>query len=44
MKFDDFVKALEDAGWRPIGDAQHTEIEKLWRKLWQVIAELEDER
>jgi hypothetical protein len=43
MRFKDFVAALQEAGWKPTNDAQHTEIEKLWRKLWPVIAELEDE-
>lgn len=41
MKFDDFVKALNDAGWRNASDAQHDEIKALHRKLWPVIAELE---
>jgi hypothetical protein len=43
MKFDDFVKALNDAGWRNTCDAQHDEIKALHRKLWPVVAELESE-
>ena len=42
MKFDDFIKALQDAGWKNTGDAQYSEIKKLWRKMFPVIAELED--
>ena len=34
ISFDDFVDALYEARWRSLCDAQHTEIEKLWRKLW----------
>ena len=43
MRKDDFIEALEAAGWRPVLDAQHTEIEKLWRQLFPVVAGLEDE-
>ena len=43
MKFEDFLKALEDAGWDPRADAQHTRIFAMWRKLFPVIAELEEE-
>lgn len=35
ISLDDFVDALHKAGWRSVYDAQHTEIEKLWRKLCQ---------
>ena len=43
MKFDDFVNALYDAGWGSSSDAQHSRIKELWRKLWPVIADLEEE-
>lgn len=43
MRLTDFIDALHAAGWRSPLDAQHTEIEKLWRKLFPVIAELEDQ-
>ena len=43
MKFDDFVNALYDAGWKSPCDAQHLRIKELWRKLWPVIADLEAE-
>jgi len=42
MKFDDFIKELQDAGWKNTGDAQYDQINKMWRKLFPVIAELED--
>ena len=42
MRYDLFVEALIKAGWRPVLDAQHTEIRKLWEELFPVIAELED--
>ena len=43
MRFEDFVDALWQAGWRPMADAQHTEVRKLWEELFPVIAELENE-
>lgn len=43
MKFNDFVDALYAAGWKSPNDAQHTYIEEFWRKLFPVVAELEDE-
>lgn len=43
MKLDDFIKALNDAGWRNFADAQHDGIKELHRKLWPVIADLEYE-
>jgi hypothetical protein len=43
MRKQDFIDALQKAGWVSINDAQWTEIEKLWRELWPVIAELEDD-
>jgi hypothetical protein len=43
MRFYDFVEALLKAGWRPMLDAQHTEVRKLWKDLFPVIAALEDE-
>jgi len=43
MRKQDFIDALYKAGWKSDGDAQWTNIEKLWRELFPVIAELEDE-
>ena len=43
MKFDDFLQALECAGWEGIYDAQHGRIKLLWAKMYPVIAELEQE-
>ncbi len=43
MKLEEFIKALYDAGWRSISDAQHDGVKELHRKLWPVIAELERE-
>lgn len=43
MRFTDFIKELDDAGWQGVGDAQHKNIEYLHRKLFPVTAELEDE-
>ncbi len=39
MKFGKFLEALNDAGWRGTCDAQHTEIFKLWQKLFPAAAE-----
>lgn len=43
MKFDDFVKALQEVGWQDVADAQHTRIRELHKKLFPVIALLEKE-
>ncbi len=43
MKFDDFLEALDRAGWEGIHDAQHRHIKLLWAKMYPVIAELEQE-
>ena len=43
MRFDDFVKALQEAGWRDTADAQHTEIKKLWERMFPVLALVEEE-
>jgi hypothetical protein len=43
MRFDDFVKALMAAGWRPSLDAQHSEIRRMWETLWPVLAQVEKE-
>lgn len=43
MRFDDFVNALIDAGWRPLHDAQYTEIKKLWEKMFPALAQVEKE-
>ena len=42
MKFEDFVDAIIKAGWVGFNDAQHHNLEKLWRKLFPVVAELEE--
>ena len=41
MRFNDFVDALHQCGWRAPGDAQHSNIKKLWEDLWPVLAEVE---
>jgi len=43
MKKQEFIDALIDAGWQSTNDAQWTEIEKLWRKLFPTVAALNDE-
>lgn len=43
MEFEEFVKALHQHGWGQVSDAQHTEIRKLWEKMFPVIAKLSDE-
>ena len=43
MRFNDFVDALLAAGWKSPNDAQHTKIKELWRKMFPVVAKLEDE-
>jgi len=43
MKFDDFLKALDDSGWQGVSDAQHTHIKDLHKRLFPVIAELEED-
>jgi hypothetical protein len=43
MRFADFIDALIKSGWRAELDAQHTGVYKLWKKMFPVIAELEDE-
>ena len=43
MKLTDFIQELDEAGWQGTADAQHTKIIDLHRKLFPVIAELEDE-
>jgi len=43
MKRQEFIDALYKAGWEAVHDAQWTEIDKLWRELFPVIAELESE-
>lgn len=42
MRFTDFIKELDDAGWQGVADAQLKNIEYLHRKLFPVVAELED--
>lgn len=43
MRFTDFIKELDDAGWQGVTDAQHENIKYLHRKLFPVVAKLEDE-
>lgn len=43
MRFNEFVKRLEQAGWRGSCDAQHSGIKKMWEELFPVVAELEKE-
>jgi len=43
MKKQDFIAELEKVGWIGRHDAQHTGIEKLWRKMFPVVAGLQDE-
>lgn len=43
MKFTDFIVALDNAGWRGVSDAQHENIQDLHRKMFPVIAGLENE-
>lgn len=43
MKFNDFVDAVREAGWRNVNDAQHTGLKKLHKKLFPVVAELESD-
>ena len=43
MKLEDFIDDLYKAGWQAVGDAQHANIEKLWRELFPCVAQLSDE-
>ncbi len=43
MRFHDFIDALYECGWKAPNDAQHENIKELWRKLFPIIAELEEE-
>ena len=43
MKLEDFKKALNDAGWEAVHDAQHHGIHDLHKKLFPIVAELEAE-
>jgi len=43
MRFTNFIIELQRAGWQGSFDAQHKKIEYLHRKLFPVIAELENE-
>lgn len=43
MRFQKFVDALYEAGWRAPLDAQHSEIKKLWARMFPTVAELEAE-
>lgn len=42
MRFNEFIDALYAAGWRCPLDAQHTEIRKLYEKLFPTVAVLEN--
>jgi hypothetical protein len=41
MKYEDFLKALDHAGWEGTSDAQYNKIRLLHQDIWPVIAELE---
>lgn len=41
MRFDKFLDALHEAGWRSTADAQHTGIYELWKQLFPSVYELE---
>lgn len=43
MRFQDFVDALHTAGWKAHGDAQHTNIRRLWAEIFPTVTELEEE-
>lgn len=43
MRFDKFLDALHEAGWRSTADAQHTGIYELWKQLFPSVYELEKE-
>ena len=43
MRRQEFIDALYEAGWRAPLDAQHTEIKKLFARLFPTVAALEDE-
>jgi hypothetical protein len=43
MRKQQFIDALYNAGWDAPHDAQHSKIEELHRKLFPVIADLEEE-
>ncbi len=43
MRLEDFKNAVEAAGWEATHDAQHHGIVDLHKKLFPVIAELENE-
>ena len=43
MRLQDFIDHLIEAGWVARGDAQHTRIAALHKKLFPVIAQLEVE-
>jgi hypothetical protein len=43
MRLEDLKRALTEAGWGAVGDAQHYGIEDLHKKLFPVIAQLESE-
>ena len=39
MRFDDFVAALQAAGWRDTCDAQHSGIKLLWERMHPALAD-----
>ena len=43
MRFENFIKELDSAGWVGMHDSQHEHIKILWAKMYPVIAELEQE-
>jgi len=43
MKRREFIDAVYAAGWRNVQDAQHSDIGKLWEKLFPTVALMEQE-
>ncbi len=43
MKLEDFIESLYRAGWDSINDAQYEGVVELHKRLFPVVAELEEE-
>ena len=43
MRKQDFITELQEAGWEGVHDAQHDRIGILWKRMFPLVAELEDE-
>jgi hypothetical protein len=41
MEYEEFIAALQDAGWRDTCDAQHDNIRALWERLFPLHAKLQ---